>query len=287
MKALEKRPEMRYPTMDEFIRAMSDPINYVEAHGGLTGFLQRQLMPSHAPLPVRLTPAPMTMSTPIPGTQGMTGVMNSPVPGSLSSPTTLGASAGQVQGGKSKTPFIIAGAITMAAAAAAVIFVVAGHKKTTTPSNAGAGSDTGSAVVVKMDNGSGSANLATTNPPVPVDAAPPPPPPVDAAPPPPPVDAAEAKPAITMTRVTVTSTPPGAEIYINGAPLHKQTPAELTLPAGDARLSLRLKGYSEFKSTVSPKGDTMNVDASLKKAATVVVPPGGKKPCKDCLERPD
>ena len=30
---------MRYPTMDEFMRAMADPVGYVEAHGGVGGFL--------------------------------------------------------------------------------------------------------------------------------------------------------------------------------------------------------------------------------------------------------
>src|SRR5215475_12598795 len=48
MKALEKRADLRYPTMDEFIRAMSDPVGYVEANGGITQFLQRQLTPSTA-----------------------------------------------------------------------------------------------------------------------------------------------------------------------------------------------------------------------------------------------
>jgi len=63
--ALEKRPDMRYPTMDELMRAMSESVRYVESHGGIAGFLQRQLMPSSAPLPsVRLTPAPFT---PLPG----------------------------------------------------------------------------------------------------------------------------------------------------------------------------------------------------------------------------
>src|SRR5205085_12660922 len=63
--ALAKRAEMRYPTMDEFMRAMSDPVGYVEAHGGVGGFLSRQLMPSSAPLPpMRPTPGPMT---PVPG----------------------------------------------------------------------------------------------------------------------------------------------------------------------------------------------------------------------------
>ena len=39
MKALEKRTEMRYPTMDEFMRAMTDPVGYVEAHGGVADVL--------------------------------------------------------------------------------------------------------------------------------------------------------------------------------------------------------------------------------------------------------
>jgi serine/threonine-protein kinase len=276
LKALEKRPDLRYPTMDELIRAMSDPIAYVEAHGGLTGFLQRQLMPSSAPLPpVRLTPSPLTTSTPIPG---MTGVMNSPVPGSLTapSPTTLGAAAGQVQGARSKTPFIIAGALTLAAAAAAVVVVVAANKKKhSTPVAAGAGS--GSEVV---QTGSGSAQPQVAPP--------------DAAPPPPPVDAApvhvdalvKTTQSPAMTRVTINSVPPGADIYVNGVSLNKKTPTELTLPSAEVRIALRLKGYSEVKQTISATGEAMTVDLSLKKAA-VVVPKQPKKLCKNCLERPD
>src|SRR5262245_16862604 len=86
LKALEKRPEMRYPNMDEFIRAMSDPVGYVESHGGIAGFAQRQLLPSNTPIPhtVRLTPGPMTpppgLMSPVPGTLGG-------VPGQT--PTTL------------------------------------------------------------------------------------------------------------------------------------------------------------------------------------------------------
>jgi serine/threonine-protein kinase len=48
MKALEKRPTCANPTMDEMMRAMADPVGYVEAHGGIVGFGQRQLMPSTA-----------------------------------------------------------------------------------------------------------------------------------------------------------------------------------------------------------------------------------------------
>ncbi len=138
LKALEKRADLRYPTMEEFMRAMSDPVGYVEAHGGVSGFLQRQLVPSNAPLPsVRLTPAPLT---PLPGTLIAPGIRpgvapsipgvrpGSLPPGAIAtpSPTTLGAATGQVQPGRGKTGFIIAGLVIAAAAIAAIIVVA--HK---------------------------------------------------------------------------------------------------------------------------------------------------------------
>jgi serine/threonine-protein kinase len=148
LKALEKRADLRYPTMEEFMRAMADPVGYVEAHGGVGAFLQRQLVPSNAPLPSgRLTPAPLT---PAPGTliaQGlvpgvppsMQGVRpgslrpgslrpGSLPPGSIAtpSPTTIGSAAGQIQPGRGRTGFIIAGLVIAATAIAAIIVVA--HK---------------------------------------------------------------------------------------------------------------------------------------------------------------
>ncbi|MBA3822197.1 MAG: serine/threonine protein kinase, partial [Deltaproteobacteria bacterium] len=87
MKALEKRVELRYPTMDEMMHAMSDPVGYVEAHGGIMGFKHQQLVPSNAPLPpIRLTPPPMM--TPVPGQLTPYGLQAQPPV-----PTTLGAAA--------------------------------------------------------------------------------------------------------------------------------------------------------------------------------------------------
>jgi serine/threonine-protein kinase len=146
MKALEKRPELRYPTMDEMIRAMADPVGYVEAHGGVVGFPQRVLTPSMAPLPntmMRLTPAPASL-TPVPGTVTNSGLAQAQVP------TTLGASAGQVQGGGSarKVGFVIAGLAIVAAAAVAVVMVM---------NNKSAPSTT-----TTVDNGSSSVGSAAT-----------------------------------------------------------------------------------------------------------------------------
>ncbi|HEY6033067.1 MAG TPA: serine/threonine-protein kinase, partial [Kofleriaceae bacterium] len=154
LKALEKRPEMRYPTMDEMIRAMADPVGYVESHGGIQGFLQRALTPSTAPLPpARLTPSPLT---PIPG-------MYTPPPGSITSsgvvtpsPTTLSAATGQVSAPRGKTGFVIAGVLVVGAAIAGVAVVLSGGGKKT------AGTGSGSSEVATPGSGSpGSAGSAT------------------------------------------------------------------------------------------------------------------------------
>ena len=89
LKALEKRPEMRFPTMDEMSKSLMDPVGYVEAHGGIAGFLGHNIIPSNDPVaPVsRMTPSAISSLT--------------PVPGSVTTPTTLGGSTGQLGGGQS------------------------------------------------------------------------------------------------------------------------------------------------------------------------------------------
>jgi serine/threonine-protein kinase len=274
LKALEKRPDMRYPTMDEFMRAMSDPVGFVEAHGGIVGFSQRQLMPSSAPLPhVRLTPAPTGIGPSLP--TPMPGIM-SPVPGSLSPvPTTLGAAAGQVAGGgRSRAGFVIGGVLVVAAAAVGVFFVVSGKK---TPADSGNGSGSGTDVAV----GSGSTDTHVVMPP--------PPRPPDAAlavvtPPPKPPDAAVAivtpPPAPTTVNVTVSSEPAGAEIFIDGLDVGKQTNATLVMPVhGNAQIRLKLKGFDEvvLKQMQFDK-DTTEPLVKLKKAPAPIVNNGGHGP---------
>jgi hypothetical protein len=55
LKALEKSPDMRFPNMDEFMRALTDPVGYVEHHGGLANFLQRKIA-ADAPPPQQRQP---------------------------------------------------------------------------------------------------------------------------------------------------------------------------------------------------------------------------------------
>ncbi len=116
LKALEKRPEMRFPTMDEMTKALVDPVGYVEGHGGVANFLRSEIIPTNEPIaPVsRLTPSPINRMT--------------PVPGSVTTPTTLGGSAGQIgAGGSSKKGlFIGLGAVAVAGIAVVVVLSMGG-----------------------------------------------------------------------------------------------------------------------------------------------------------------
>ena len=303
LKALEKRPEMRFPSMDEFIRAMADPVGYVESHGGVQGFLARALTPSTAPLPSRLTPSPLT---PYPGHQHLT-----PPPGTLTgqvttpAPTTLGAANGQVEVPRKKTGFVIAGVLVVVAAGIAVAIVLGGKKdlapaagsngEVVTPGSGSSvamtvehGSAGSAAVVVTNTGSAGSAAVVVTNTGSAANTG----------------SAGSAgsaavvvvPPKPTTAALTLTSTPDGAEIFINGASTGKKTPQTMTLPLGKVTIALRLKGYDDlFMKEVTLAGD-LTKDAPLHKAHTggtghgsahTGTGKGSAKACDTCLERPD
>jgi hypothetical protein len=275
---------------------MADPVGYVEAHGGVVGFGQRVLMPSTAPMPApaRLTPTPAPL-TPIPGSipGSFIGGYNTGTP----VPTTLGAAAGQVQpAGKSKAGFVIAGIAIVAAAAVAIAFVMksgksnggevaangsgggssavvagsaagtsgsatvaitprAGSAVAATGSAAGtavvangSGSAAGSAAVVASGSGSaagsavamvGSAGSAGSA-------------------------AGSAVPAPTTVHVKFTSSPSGAEIFIDGLDQNKATPVELDLPRGDAehKVTLKAHGFADLDRKMQ-FDDSTSVDVEL------------------------
>jgi len=320
LKALEKRPEMRYPNMDEMIRAMADPVGYVESHGGVQGFLQRTLTPSTAPVPpARLTPSPLT---PIPG-------MYTPPPGSLTnsgvvaqSPTTLSAATGQVSAPRGKTGFVIAGVLVVGAAIAGVAVVLSGGSKKSaepgtgsaeiaTPGSGSAGSgtvmtvqhgsagsavtpNTGSAVVPTTGSATGSAvatNAGSAGSAVSPNTG-------SAATPNTGSGTGSAAVLPAVATLTLTSTPDGADIFINSAPTGKKTPATLQLPkTGKVTIGFRLKGYEDlFIKEVALDSDTITKDATLHKShsgggtgkgSAHGTGKGSAKACDTCLERPD
>ncbi|MBA3540392.1 MAG: serine/threonine protein kinase [Deltaproteobacteria bacterium] len=276
MKALEKRSELRYPSMDEFMRGMSDPVGYVESQGGMTGFLQRQLMPSTAPLPaMRMTPPPMTGMTPIPGSVNYNHYTTPP-------PTTMGQASGQVTPARSKMPFIAIGLLVVVGAAIGIVVVVSKSKATTTNAGTGSdlaavgsdkvvtpitpiepkGSDEGSAKTVPAV-GSGS-NLAVGSG-------------SNVAQPGTGSGSAAVEP--TTITLTVETTPPGATILINGFPQAQRTNTTITLPinkGGKAPMLLKLKGFADVPVELD-LGTSTTISREFKKKVVPLPVPGTGK----------
>jgi serine/threonine protein kinase len=260
LKALEKNPQQRYPTMDEMIRALSDPVGFVESHGGIGGFLQKTLMPSTAPLPdIRLTPPPMTSPHP--------AVLHSPVPGTLSPvpSTTLGAAAGQVAGSRSKTGFLIGGAVVVVAAIVGVVLVVSSKKSETSADTPGSGSTVATA--------GSSAVVTPPPPPLPPDAAPVKPPEKGSA------DVKPTEPALPANlNVMVKSDPAGADIILNDYPTGKKTNTTLVIPRDSSPvIKLHLHGYQDFTFPAF-KVDKDNLTEQTQLTKLAAVPTGGHNP---------
>ena len=279
MKALEKRADFRFPTMDEMMRAMSDPVGYVEAHGGIPGFGQRQLMPSSAPLPpIRMTPPPMTATTPIPGHLTPYG-LHSPVPavghtGHHTGHTPIPSTR------RSRLPLMIAAGLVVVGAAASVAYVVTkksqGKTEAVTPEgregrDGSDGSAAGIASGVVPDKGSdktvehGSAGSQTV------------------------VDTGSAKtqdgsgsakietpPPKTHAKITIETNPSEAEIYINGILVEVdgkavKTPATFDVPISvkPVKLTLRHDGFEDIEEkTFSISDDVKKTFPDFKKKRT-------------------
>jgi hypothetical protein len=250
-------------------------------------------MPSAAPLPpIRLTPAPMTGITPIPG-------LLSPVPGTLTapSPTTLSAAAGQqVAGGRGRTGFIIAGAAVVAIAGGAIALLA------TKKSSGGSDDAKGSASTVVSMNNATTTHVTAPPPPV-IDAAVVPPPVIDAAVPAHTGSAGSGagsdmtvKPPAKV-KVTITSTPEGAEIYFGGVDQHIKTNMTIEVPRSKvpALITLKLHGYQDvsIKDLKGETGDELTRAVKLVRVSTPTHTPSGHgsaaptRTCDDCLLRPE
>ncbi len=295
MKALQKPVELRYPTMDEMIRALTDPVAFVEQHGGVATFTQVQLMPSSAPMPeIRHTPAPLTgpITTPQPGTLTPPHHQQPhiPTPGTGLNPIagmhqaygnpTLAASGATgampaEQPGKSKVGFVIAGLVVAAIAIVAIVLATrgGGDKETedpTTPSGSdtgsmvakdpGSGSDPGSAKDPGNDPGSAKDPGSASNPGSAAGS-----------------NVAEGSDAGSATvpsvvTVKIITTPVAGTILVNGQPLAQKTGEEFTLRRGSTDVTITLKPvdsrYEEIKFTVKPEQNIESDKVFVKKRSS-------------------
>ena len=98
-----------------------------------------------------------------------------------------------------------------------------------------------------------------------------------------------------MASLTLTTTPAGAEIFLNGLSTGKKTPMTIEVARGSvSAIEFRLKGYENlFLKEIKIDSDKLAKDGALKKLAsssttththTTTKTP---KACDTCLERPD
>jgi len=237
LKALEKKKEQRFPTMEEFLRALLDPVSYVEMHGGLAGFLAAPLADSgqplpnlHAragsaltPMPGAYTPAPGQIYTPAPGQLHTPTPMHTPAPGYLQAQAGP-SGAWQAPPVKKNRGLLFAGIAVVAVGgiAAAVIAATSGAGEKTEAQ--AAVSDAAAAAAVAVDS------------------------PADAAVAP---ERKEEPPAVRI--IAVETTPPGAEVYL-GSEMRGKSPVDVVVPNGDGLVTVRvsLDGYQSQSRSFAP-----------------------------------
>jgi serine/threonine-protein kinase len=233
LKALEKNRELRFPTMNEFMLALANPVSYVDAHGGVNGFLQSNLVDSGAPPPQIHTPRPTTTTpypnqgtypgqsspyshqpTPPPGQvfSPAPGQMLTPSPGQMYTPSP-GALPGMTMAAEKKKPTALIAALGMLALGAAT----AGFLVT---------------------RGGGEERSSTTEATQPAAETPP----VEAVTPPP-VEEPDEPTHTVVEEITLTLeiAPEGAEIYVNGEKRDEVTPAKLKLVKSEAPFEVVIK----------------------------------------------
>lgn len=251
LKALEKHPDLRFPTMEEFMKALADPVGFVEMHGGLQGFLQMPLMATATAPPISLkTPTRIAPLTPAPG---QLGGLTTPLPGTLTTPTTLGGGAGEMEysPSRSRAPLIAGVAVAVLAIAGGGYFLL-GKKNNAQPVAAAAG-ETG-------DNGNAAGG--ETPPPVEPPVAPPVEAPVEV-----PVETPPEPPKAEMVQISVESTPKGADVFVGDETEPRgQTPFKFETEKNDQEIKVTLKadGYEDKIRTLKPNKN-LGFDLALRK----------------------
>ena len=258
MKALEKLPANRFQSMEDFIAALTDPVGFVEAHGGLGGFHSADLNDLNAIVGPDMARGDSGPYTPGPASLATTGSVQiiahsgTPHSGALHSGALhSGAphSGAQAAAPKSKAPIAVGvGMLAVAGIVAAALLGGGGDKAKSATQEPEPAEIEAAAAAVPVN-------------PEPVE------PDLTEAP-------VEKTVKVVKVRASVTSKPRGAEIYGPDGFI-KNTPAKLTEFESDdlpMTLVLRKDGYEDFEITWEFNEDQRKQRYNLPEAALVKVP---------------
>ena len=81
-------------------------------------------------------------------------------------------------------------------------------------------------------------------------------------------DQGAAPPAREQASLTVDSTPPGADIEVDGA-FVGNTPSTVTVAPGSHQIAVKKKGFTDWTKTLNVTGGTVHLDAELEQAPPV------------------
>jgi eukaryotic-like serine/threonine-protein kinase len=236
VKALEKNPDNRYPNMDEFMRALADPVAYVEHNGGINGFATHRIVPSAPGTP--LPSLPPVALTPTPGTLG----------------AVVRPTMSQTSGSK-KAPIIIGGLLAIAGIVIAVVVMRGGSK------NSGTNTVADAALPTNIPPAIPDATIVIA---------------VDAPTPPPSVDATAMTVAIdapvvgAKVKITITTVPPGADITIGDQAGKSPMVLEVDSGVGSVKVSAKRSGFETILETVDvSKGSNVDREWKLKRKSGI------------------
>lgn len=240
MKALAKKADDRFPSMDEFMRALLDPVGYVDAHGGLAGFLGATLTEDpNAAAPERppmyTTPAPLLPTPSSPGSQGPWAVDSKPAQKRSWASLAIVSVIGLLIGGVLAASGQFSGSDTTEPTQSAELSPSVAPEPVAPPQKAAASAPTAGEI---DDQGK----------------------PADSAKP-------AAVPAVKFFEITIASRPEGAEVYVDGEDSSRgRTPLTFALPESDEKMKMTLKksGYKS-KSRSFVLSENVDMDLTLKK----------------------
>ncbi len=288
-KALQKRPEERFASMQEMAMALAQPEQYVEARGGLRGFLPTSPIASAPPSAATVVLSATGTTPPHPTTLSQSAGQMAPVtPSMLTAPPATPVR-------RSKVPLAVMGVVS-AAAIAAVIAVVGlrGGAKDDTSTQAAA-EPTEQAETPEPTAPQPTAPQPTTpqpttpQPTAPQPTAPEPTTPEPATPEPtkpePTAPEVVTPPAPATVKLTIGSKPAGASVYVaREAKPRCETPCDVEAPRQDRAetITVKLAGFSDVKRKVRLTADqTLDLELPKKSSGRPT-----SKPPKNTTSRP-